>query len=49
MTISKPVGHLQHAGKTWAYSRWTSSWITPTHSFTQLIPSWNVTTPAAPP
>jgi Peptidase_C39 like family len=46
LTISKPVGHLKYAGRTWAYSRWTSSWIKPRQSFTQLIPSWNITTPS---
>ena len=46
LTISKPVGHLSYAGKTWAYSRWTSPEIKPGQSFTQLIPSWNITTPS---
>ena len=46
LTISGPVGHTTYAGRTWAYSRWTSSWVRPGQSFTQLIPSWNITTPS---
>ena len=28
------------------WARWTSGWVTPGLAFTQLIPSWNVVTPA---
>ena len=45
VTIRKPVGRLGYAGRQWSWSRWTSGWIRPGHSFTELIPSWNVVTP----
>ncbi|MGI9157480.1 MAG: C39 family peptidase [Marmoricola sp.] len=34
------------AGRSWQTARWTSHWITPRHVFTELIPSWQATTPA---
>ncbi|MEP6814411.1 MAG: C39 family peptidase [Marmoricola sp.] len=34
------------SGRDWQTSRWTSTWVTPSHDFTQLIPSWQATTPA---
>ncbi len=34
------------SGRSWQTSRWTSTWTTPGHVFTQLIPSWQATTPA---
>ena len=46
LTISKPIGSSTYAGKRWSYSRWTSGWVSPGHSFTQLIPTWNAVTPA---
>jgi hypothetical protein len=42
--ISK--GARQWGGHPYAYSAWTTPWVTPAHPFTQLIPSWNATTPA---
>jgi hypothetical protein len=33
-------------GRDYAYSTWTSAWVTPGRTFTQLVPSWNATTPA---
>ncbi len=47
VTISKPMGRLGYAGRQWAWSRWTSAWIRPGQSFTELIPSWNVVTPSS--
>ncbi len=47
VTISKPMGRLGYAGRQWSWSRWTSAWIRPGHSFTELIPSWNAVTPNA--
>jgi hypothetical protein len=46
VTISKPVGRMTTAGRSWAWSRWTSWWVQPGQSFTELLPSWNVVTPA---
>jgi hypothetical protein len=46
MTIATTKGTWTTAGRTWAWSRWTSGWVRPGHPFTQLIPSWNVVTPA---
>ena len=45
VTISSPKGRLRYAGKRWAWSRWSSSWIQPGQSFTELLPTWNVATP----
>src|SRR6201999_1090846 len=44
--ISKTQGTLSSAGRRWAWSRWTSPWVRTSHPFTQLIPSWDVSTPA---
>jgi hypothetical protein len=45
LRITKPLGNWRTAGRTWAWSRWTSAWVHPGRPFTQLIPSWNVVTP----
>ncbi len=45
LRIGRTLGTLPSAGRKWAWSRWTSGWVRPAHPFTQLIPSWNVTTP----
>ncbi len=45
LTIAKPKGTIKAAGRSWGWSRWTSGWVTPTTSFSQLIPSWNAATP----
>lgn len=46
LTIAAPRGTLGWAGRSWSWARWTSPWTTPGQTFGQLIPSWNVTTPA---
>ncbi len=46
VTISKPVGRITTAGRSWSWSRWTSWWVQPGQSFTELLPSWNVVTPS---
>ena len=46
LRISTRKGTLSTAGRTWSYSSWTSALVRPGHPFTQLIPSWVVTTPA---
>jgi hypothetical protein len=46
LTISRVMGTVNAAGRSWSWSRWTSGWVRPAQSFTELIPSWNVVTPA---
>lgn len=46
VSISKPAGTMSYAGKRWAWSRWTSGWVQPGGSFSQLLPTWNAVTPA---
>jgi hypothetical protein len=43
--ISAPMGQLTTAGHRWSWSRWTSGWVRPAQTFTQLVPSWNAATP----
>ncbi len=45
VTMSKPMGRINAAGRSWSWARWTSGWVRPARSFTQLIPSWNAVTP----
>ena len=45
LTMARNWGRLSYAGRTWAWSRWTSAWVTPGQDFTRLVPSWNATTP----
>ncbi len=45
LSIARPRGRLRWAGRSWSWTRWTSSWISAGQTFTRLIPSWNVTTP----
>ena len=45
LRMGTPRGRLSYAGSGWSWSRWTSPWIAPGQTFTQLIPSWNITTP----
>jgi hypothetical protein len=44
--MGTPRGQATYAGERWSWSRWTSPVVHPGHSFTQLVPSWNITTPA---
>jgi len=46
VTINRPVGRLTTSGRSWSWSRWTSWWVQPGQSFTELLPSWNVVTPS---
>ncbi len=46
MTFGAPRGRLTYAGSKWSWSRWSSWWVQPGQSFTQLVPTWNITTPA---
>lgn len=46
LRLASPQGQVRAAGVTWSWARWTSAWVNPGLRFTQLIPSWNVETPA---
>lgn len=46
MTMASPKGQLAYAGRSWSWSRWTSATIRPGQRFTQLVPTWNISTPA---
>jgi hypothetical protein len=45
VTMGAPRGRLTYAGQSWSWSRWTSWNVQPGQSFTQLLPTWNITTP----
>jgi hypothetical protein len=45
LRMSGAVGHRTVAGVRYAWSRWTSAWVPPGQSFTELIPSWSARTP----
>jgi hypothetical protein len=45
LTMASPRGQTTWAGRRWSWTRWTSPWMNPGQTFTQLIPTWNVTTP----
>lgn len=44
--FTKSLGKRTFAGRSYEYATWTSPWTTPATSFTQLVPSWNASTPA---
>lgn len=46
LRLASPLGTRTHAGKRWDYARWTSAWTDPGHGFSELLPSWQATTPA---
>lgn len=46
MSLASPVGRASYAGKRWEFGRWTSAWSRPGHTFDELVPSWDATTPA---
>ncbi len=46
MTFAAPRGRLRYAGSTWSWARWTSWNVQPGQTFTQLVPTWNIATPA---
>jgi hypothetical protein len=45
LRISAPQGTRTWAGHTYEYGTWTSPWTAPGGTFTQVVPSWNATTP----
>ncbi len=46
LTMARDVGRISYGGRSWAWARWTSGWVSPGHRFNELVPSWNVVTPA---
>ena len=45
ITMATPRGTLTYGGKGYAWSRWSSWFVQPHQAFTQVIPTWNITTP----
>lgn len=45
LRLDRPTATRRHAGRTWDLGRWTSPWTVPGFAFTELIPSWEATTP----
>ena len=45
LTFATPRGRLSYAGKSWAWSRWSSWWVQPRQPFSELLPTWNIVTP----
>ena len=39
------AGYRTVAGTRYAWARWTSAWVPPGQSFTELVPSWSARTP----
>ena len=46
LEVARPRGTTTWGGRHWSWTRWTSPWVTAGQTFTRLIPSWNVVTPA---
>lgn len=45
LRFTTPKGARSFAGRSYQYSQWTSPWVTPGRTFTQLVPSWAATSP----
>jgi hypothetical protein len=45
LVMTSSVATTRLGGRSWQTARWTSPWATPTHAFTQLVPSWAAETP----
>ncbi|WP_209717677.1 peptidase C39 family protein [Marmoricola sp. OAE513] len=43
--LGSPVGTRKIGDKSYEYATWTSPWVTPKQTFTQLVPSWTASTP----
>jgi len=46
LTFASPIRSRTVAGRRYEVARWTSGWVAPGQSFTQLVPSWSARTPA---
>lgn len=47
LQIGAPAGTATIGGKSFQWAAWQAPWVTPSHPFTELVPSWNATTPRA--
>jgi hypothetical protein len=45
LTLSRPIGSRTAGGIRYDFARWTSGWVAPGQSFTELVPSWEARTP----
>ncbi|RNM17345.1 C39 family peptidase [Nocardioides pocheonensis] len=45
LTLARPIGSRTVAGVRYDFARWTSGWVAPGQSFTELVPSWAARTP----
>ena len=45
LTFAKAVGRTSYDGRSYDVARWTSPWVEPGYSFTELIASWSAQTP----
>ena len=45
LRLDDPAGRRAYAGRTYAFGRWTSPWVAPAFELTELVASWEATTP----
>ena len=45
LAMTAAVGDRTVGGKSYGWSRWTSAWVPPGRTFTELVPSWSARTP----
>jgi hypothetical protein len=45
LRIARRIGVRTVAGRAYEFSRWTSGWVSPGQTFTELVPSWSARTP----
>ncbi|MDP3893179.1 C39 family peptidase [Nocardioides sp.] len=45
LVMTSPAARRRAGGTTFDVSRWTSPWVSPGFALTELLPSWNATTP----
>ncbi len=45
LRLKKPAGRRTYLGKRYETGSWTSAWVEPGFALTELIPSWQATTP----
>ncbi len=47
LKLKKPTGRRTYLGRKYESGSWTSSWVDPGFALSELIPSWQATTPGA--
>jgi hypothetical protein len=45
LRLAQPAGTVTVGGRNWEWAAWASPWITPSHGFTEIVPSWRASTP----